>query len=55
MLIVQANHERHAKQHRGLAHQYNIGDLVWLDTKNLFTMQSSKKLKICYTGKYQVK
>ena len=37
MLIAQASHERHANQHCDLAPQYKIGDLVWLDIRNLFT------------------
>ena len=52
MLIAQADHERHANQHRGLAPQYKIGDLVLLDTRNLFTKQPSRKLKNCHVGKY---
>ena len=55
MLIAQADHERHANQHCGPAPQYKIGDLVWLDTRNLFTKQPSRKLENCYSGKYRVK
>ena len=55
MLIVQANHECHANQHRDPATQYKIRDLIWLDTKNLFTKRSSRKLENRHTGKYQVK
>ena len=55
MLIAQADHERHAKQYRGSASWYKIGDLVWLDTRNLFIKQPSRKLENCHTGKYRVK
>ena len=55
MLIVQADHERHTNRHRGLAPQYQIGDLIWLDIRNLFTKRPSRKLENCHTGKYQVK
>ena len=52
LLIAQANHERHANQHRGPALPYKIGDLVWLDTRNLFTKRPSRKPKNCHEGKY---
>ena len=56
MFIAQADHKRrHANQHCGPAPQYQIRDLVWLDTRNLFTKQSSRKLKNCHLGKYWVK
>ena len=55
MLIAQADYECHANQDCGLAFQYKIRDLVWLDTRNLFTKLSSKKLQNCHVGKYQVK
>ena len=54
MLIAQANHKRYANWHRGPAPQYKIRDLVWLNTRNLFTKQPSKKLKNCHSGKYRV-
>ena len=38
MLIAQADHECHANQHCSPAPQYKIEDLVWLDTRNLFTI-----------------
>ena len=55
MLIVQANHERYANRHCGLAPQYQIRDLVWLDTRNLFTKRPSIKLENRHAGKYRVK
>ena len=55
MFIAQANHECHANRYRGPASQYKIGDLVWLDTRNLFTKRPSKKLENCDAGKYRVK
>ena len=55
ILIVQADYERHANQYCDLAPQYKIGDLVWLDTRNLFTKQPSKKLKNSHVDKYRVK
>ena len=55
MLIAQADHECHANQYCSPATPYKIRDLVWLDTKNLFTKQPSKKLENCHVGKYRVK
>ena len=52
MLIAQVDHECHANQHCGLASQYKIGDLVWLDTRYLFTNQPSRKLENHHAGKY---
>lgn len=55
MLITQADYKRHANWHRGLSPQYKIGDLIWFDTRNLFTKQPTRKLKNSRTAKYQVK
>ena len=55
MLIAQAGHERHANQYRGSVPQYKIRDLVWLDIRNLFTKQPSKKLENYHAGKSRVK
>ena len=55
ILIVQADHECYANRHRGPAPQYKIGDLVWLDTRNLFTNRPRRKLENCHADKYQVK
>ena len=55
MLIAQADYKRHANQHYGLAFQYKIGDLIWLDTRNLFTKQPNRKPENCHISKYQVK
>ena len=55
MLIAQANHKYHANRHCDLAPQYKIEDLVWLDTRNLFTKWPSKKIENCYASKYRVK
>ena len=55
MLIAQADHECHTNRHYGLALQYKIRDLVWLDIRNLFTKQLCKKLENRHIGKYWVK
>lgn len=55
MLIAQADHEHHANQHCSLAPQYKKRDLIWLDIRNLFIKQPSRKLENCYTEKYHVK
>ena len=55
MLIAQANYECHTNRHRSPAPQYQIGDLVWLDTRNLFTKRPSRKLENRHAGKYRVK
>ena len=55
MLLAQADLKCHANRHCGPAPQYKIEDLVWLDTRNLFTKRLSRKLENCHLGKYQVK
>ena len=55
MLMAQDDHERHATWHYGPAPWYKIEHMVWLDTRNLFTKQPSRKLENCHAGKYQVK
>ena len=55
ILIAQANYECHANRHRSPAPQYQIRDMVWLDTRHLFTKQPSRKPDNCHAGKYQVK
>ena len=55
MLLAQADHEKYANQHRGTAPQYRIGDLVWLDTQNLFTKRLCRKLENRRAGPYPVK
>ena len=46
MLLAQANHEKYANRHRGMAPRYKEGDIVWLDTRNLFTKRPCRKLEI---------
>ena len=48
MLITQADHECYANQHYGPALQNKIGNMIWLDTRNLFNKRLSKKLENCY-------
>lgn len=55
MLLAQADHEKYADQHRATAPRYNIGEMVWLDTKNLFTKRPCRKMKNCRAGPYLVK
>ena len=55
MLLAQADHEKHANRHRGTAPQYRESDLVWLDTRNLFTKRPCRKLENCRAGPYPVK
>ena len=55
MLLAQADHEKHANRHRGTAPQYREGDLVWLDTQNLFTKRPCRKLENRRAGLYPVK
>ena len=55
MLLAQADYEKHANCHRGTAPQYREGDLVWLDTRNLFTKQPCQKLENRRAGPYPVK
>ena len=55
MLIAQADHKRYANQHCSRAPQYKVGDLVGLDTRNLFTKRPSRKLENRHMGKYRVK
>ena len=55
MLLAQADHKKHANRHRGTAPQYREGDLVWLDTWNLFTKQPCQKLENRHARPYPVK
>ena len=55
MLLAQADHEKHANRHRGTAPQHREGDLVWLDTRNLFTKRPCRKLENRRAGPYPVK
>ena len=55
MLLAQADYEKHANRHRGTAPQYREGDLVWLDTQNLFTKRPCRKLENRCAGPYPVK
>ena len=55
MILAQADHEKHANCHRDTAPQYREGDLVWLDTRNLFTKRLCQKLENCCTGPYLVR
>ena len=55
MLLAQADYKKHANRYRGTAPQYREGDLVWLDTRNLFTKRLCQKLENCLAGSYPVK
>ena len=55
MLLSQADHEKHANRHRGTTPQYQESDLVWLDTRNLFTKRLCRKLENWRAGSYSVK
>ena len=53
MLLVQADHEKHANRHRVTAPQYSKSDLVWLDIRNLLTERPCQKLEGRRAGRYQ--
>ena len=55
MLLAQADYKKYANRHWGTAPQYKIGDLVWLDTRNLFTKKPCRKLENRRAGPYPVK
>lgn len=55
MLLAQADHEKHANRHRGTAPQSKAGDVVWLDTRNLFTKRPCRKPENRSAGPYPVK
>ena len=55
MLLAQADYKKHANGHRGTAPRYREGDLVWLDTQNLFTKRPCRKLKNRRAGPYPVR
>ena len=55
MLLAQADHKKYANRHRGTAPQYREGDLVWLDTRNLFTKRPCRKLENRRAGPYPVR
>ena len=54
ILLAQADHKKHANCHKGTAPQYRKNDLVWLDTRNLFTKRPCQKLENCRAGPYPV-
>lgn len=55
MLLAQTDHKLHANKRRGLAPQYKVGDMVWLNTKNLITKRPGRKLENVNGGKYAIK
>ena len=55
MLLAQADYEKPAHCHRGTAPQYREGNLVWLDSQNLFTKRPCRKLENRRPGPYLVK
>ena len=55
MLLAQADYEKYANHHKSTTPQYRENDLVWLDTRNLFTKQPCRKLENRRAGSYPVK
>lgn len=55
MLLAQADQEYYANQQCWPAPQYKVGDMVWLNTKNLITKWPSRKLENIYDRKYAIK
>lgn len=55
MLLVLVDQEYYTNQRRRPASQYKVGNMVWLNTKNLITKKPSRKLENIYGGKYAVK
>ena len=55
MRFAQANYETATNRHRVPAPSYQIGDEVWLSTKNLQTKCPSQKLDMRRAGPFKVK
>ena len=52
---AQAHQELYANQHRQPAPSYQIGDLVWLSSKNITSQRPSPKLDWKKLGPYPIK
>ena len=55
MLIAQAIYKSSANKHRRPYSRYLVGDMVWLNVKNLNTARSIVKLDDRYVGPFPVK
>jgi transposase InsO family protein len=54
MLLSQESQETAANRHREPAYSYHVGDMVWLNSKNLKTRRPAKKLDWKNLGPFQV-
>ena len=55
MQFTQANYETATNRRRILAPSYQVGDQVWLSTKNLQTKRLCQKLNMRQAGSFKVK
>ena len=54
MLLAQARQEEQANRRRQPAPRYEVGDLVWLDSKNIRTLRPCKKLDWKHLGPFKI-
>jgi len=52
--VARSRHEEQANRNRRPAHQYRVGDLVWLDARNIRTIRPQKKLDWKNLGPFPV-
>lgn len=55
MRLAQARYEGYANDYRHPAPAYKVGDLVWLDARNLRTLRPSRKLDWKHQGRFTIK
>jgi hypothetical protein len=54
MLFVQAAYEKSANETRTASPRHRVGDLVWLDMRNIKTVRPTKKLDIENAGPFEI-
>ena len=54
MVFVQASYEQYANVHKQHVPNYVLSDEVWLDTRNMQTKRSSKKLSDQFDGLFLI-
>ena len=55
MQFAQANYKTATNRHQIPAPAYQVGDKVWLSTRNLYTKRPSQKLDMRWAGSFKIK
>ncbi|KAG2000728.1 hypothetical protein GB937_010896, partial [Aspergillus fischeri] len=53
--VAQARYEEQMNRHRRPARRYHVGQLVWLDARNIRTLRPQKKLDWKHIGPFRIK